>query len=164
MLPETYQKALSVINWLGSGALPGGRLATLTACCECAGLSYSAFRNLIKNDAQMRELYETALAQSEDILADRLVNINVEFPDPKMAAVVSKNVAWLLARRRRQDYGDHVTVEHTTTRDQMLLGRLRDAKERALKDVTPQAPAIEHVEEATVVVDDAEAMRLLGLS
>jgi hypothetical protein len=129
---DVRAKTLHVISLLEKGPEHEGRLPTLTLCCFEVGISYAQFRLACKNDPDLKAMYQNALALAEDIMADQLVNIDLHHSDPKMAGVVSKNIHWLLARRRRLDYGDHVTVEHTTTRDQELLKRLRDAQERAV--------------------------------
>jgi hypothetical protein len=130
---DTREKVLHVLSLLERGLVPGqARLMTVTSACFEVGLSYGAFQSALRSSPLLKEMYETALKRGEDVLADVLISIDEYFPDPKMASVISKNIQWLLSRRRRQDYGDHVVVEHTTTRDQVLLKRMEDARERAL--------------------------------
>lgn len=125
------EKILHVITLLEQGPR-NTRIMTLTEACDTAGITYASFKYHVEKDTELKDMFRTALAISEDIAADMLINIDRYVGDPKMATVISKNTQWVLSRRRRQDYGDHVTVEHTTTRDQQLLARMAEVRQRAL--------------------------------
>lgn len=151
-MSATYFKTLSALDLLQRGAPVNNRPLTVAQACKEVDLGVHTFHRLVREDETLSALYKTALAVSEDAMADMLVNIDELQPDARMAHVISKNIQWLLARRRRQDYGDHVTVEHTRTRDQVLLKMIEEAKAREQVD----GPTLERM-------DDEDALRLLGL-
>lgn len=135
---------------------------TLTHACEQCGISYAVYWNTVRHHPALQGLHDEALAIAEDILADKLVRIDAEVSDPKMAAVISKNIQWLLSRRRPQKYGDKITVQHETSRDKVIIARLLAAKGRAL--ATLDAGPIEDAVEISAAPSDQEALALLGLA
>ncbi len=153
MLQQSVRaNTLHVISLLEKGTVEGERLATLTGCCQRVGMSFSQFHSACRADAQLLKMYKIALAMSEDIMVDAMINIDEHYSDAKMAHVVSRNIQWVMSRRRRLDYGDHVTIEHTTTRDQELLKRLKEAQERTI-GIQPSMMLLDgEIEEAEVVI------------
>lgn len=131
---------------------------TLTRCCGEVGISYVTYLKTVKSLSAFQEMHDEAIGISEDILADRLIHIDTVISDPKMAAVISKNIHWYLARKRPAKYGDKITVQHETSRDKAIIARLIAAKNRALPP-----PNIEDAIEISAAPSDQEALVLLGL-
>ena len=135
---------------------------TLTRACDQCGISYATYWNTVRHSPVLQSLHDEALAIAEDILADKLVNIDAEVSDPKMAAVISKNIHWLLSRRRPQKYGDKIVVQHETSRDKVIIARLLAAKGRVLATLSTEP--IEDAIEISATPSDQEALTLLGLA
>lgn len=143
-LPDTYSLVIAAIDQIAQGH-------TKTAACEMVGVSVRTFNHVVKQDELLAELFEAAEDQSYDVMADSLVNIsdNTLFgtTDPRLAAVVSKNVQWLLAHRRKKKYGEVVTVEHDIKADKEIIDALQRGRERAEGrliegEIVNQAPRI----------------------
>lgn len=128
------------------GLLSEGR--TKTRACDDAGISISTFDSYVKNDPNLQEMYREAEQRSYDAMADALVNIDNHKihgqSDPKMAAVISKNIMYLLSKRRPKEYGERITVDHNVTMDRAIVDALAAGKQRAaltvdasFVDVTP---------------------------
>ncbi len=92
------------------------------------------------------------MSMAHDAMADALINIdNHEIhgqSDPKMAAVVSKNIQWVLERRDAKRYGQRVEHNHTVSADRIITSALELARTAVanvqtapLIDVTPATPA-----------------------
>lgn len=104
---------------------------TKTAACKRAGISYAAFKGHIDQHPELLDLALNAEQMSQDILADKLVNIVDEYPDHNQAKVISENIKWLLARRRQKDYGDRMITEVNVTADKAILQALERSQERS---------------------------------
>lgn len=129
-LPMDYFPAImQAIDLIGQGY-------TKTRACDDAGVSTELFDKYVSAYPQLGEIANAAFTRHYDTLADVLVNIDSDprhgVSDPKMAAVVSKNIMFYLSRRRPKEYGDRVTVEHTITADKAIVDALTRAKTRAL--------------------------------
>ncbi len=133
---------------------------TLTQACSVCGISYRAYLDAVKADPHLQTIHDEAINISQDVQADKLANIDTVVSDPKMAAVISKNIQWLLSRRQPQKYGDKITVQHETSRDKAIIARLLAAKSRAIAYLNP-GPVEDAVEITTP--SDQEALALLGL-
>lgn len=156
MLPEIRQ--VLILNVMTRMQSTGD---TLTRACDQCGISYAVYWNTVRHCSVLQGLHDEALAISEDILADRLVNVNETVPDPKMASVISKNIQWLLSRRRPHKYGDRIVVQHETSRDKIIIARLLAAKTRILTMLNTEP--VEDAVEITTTPSDQEALTLLGL-
>ena len=134
---------------------------TLTQACSVQGISYRAYLDAVKADPNLQTIHDEAISISQDVQADKLVNIDKVVSDPKMAAVISKNIQWLLSRRQPQKYGDRITVQHETSRDKAIIERLQAAKRRAIEYLNP-GPVEDAIE--IIAPSDQEALALLGLA
>ena len=155
MLPETRNTL--ILNVMSHMQQTG---ETLTRACAEVGIGYSNYFLTVRANPVLQQMHDEAISIAQDILADQLVNIDKLVPDPKMAAVISKNIHWLLSRRQPQKYGDKITVQHETSRDKAIIARLQAAKRRAV-------PALDHgpVEDAVELSAPSEqrTLELLGL-
>jgi hypothetical protein len=106
-----------------------------TKACDHAGVSYATFDKYTKQYAELGRLRKDAEDRLYERMADALPHIDTDYQygqsDAKMASVVSGNIKWLLARRRRDAYGDHSTIEHKVTAEREILDALQHAKARA---------------------------------
>lgn len=111
---------------------------------EAAGCSYRELWTRRREDA----LFDQALADARDagleLRADSLYTLG-EDPetDINRARLLSDNIKWLLARRKRKDYGDRVDVDVRQVVDISLA--LTEARRRIpghqtdlVEDVTPR--------------------------
>jgi hypothetical protein len=122
-LIDKYTRGMLVVEHMRSGD-------TLTNACKKVGVSRHVVATLAKNDERFREVLEDADREGQDTLAEILVDIDQYHPDPKMAAVVSKNIQWLLSKRRVADYGDRITVDTNKSQDEAILSALNEAIKR----------------------------------
>ena len=127
--PLLYEKAFSAIQHMRLGK-------RILAACRIAGISRAQLVELAGKDAVVGNSLKVAEDEADEILADSLVDAEewAEYgaQDPKVAAVWSKNVRWLLARRNPGRFGDKITVEQTTTVDVVITQRLEAAKARVM--------------------------------
>lgn len=134
-LPVTPQAlALNAIGFIEQGR-------TLTMACELAGIPYAQFLYVLDNNETLRDMYAAAERRAYDMMAEALLEID-KHPiygqsDPKMAAIVSKNIQWFLSKRRATVYGEKITVEHTITADKAILDALQRGKARAQGQLPP---------------------------
>lgn len=123
-LLANYQKAMFVVDTIRDGQ-------TLTQACRMHYISRRVIITMMDKDATLRSMLLDAISESEDMMADMLINIDQFHPDAKMAKVISENIKWLLARRRGAEYGDRMVVEtKSTTQDQAIISALHKAIER----------------------------------
>jgi hypothetical protein len=125
---DVMSDVLTVLTRISSGKVP-------TVACDEQGLSYNTFVTYCKRYPHLAQMRIEAEDRLYDQMAEALPQI-YDHPiygtnDPKMAGVVSANIKWLLARRRRDAYGEHSTVEHKITADREVLDALQKAKARA---------------------------------
>lgn len=127
MLP----KVIRALTLIGEGK-------TETHACDDADISVQSFRKYVNASADLADLYAEAAARGYDAMADKLVRIDewgIEegVTDPKMLALISKNVQWYLNKRRPQVYGDKSEVVHSITADRAIIEALSQGKQRALE-------------------------------
>lgn len=143
-LVDTFSQAMRVIDLVGQGH-------TVTNACQDVGISFQTFRRRITDDEQLMALFSEADQQGLDMLRDLLLNIDNDprhgRSDPRMAAVISKNIMWVLSKRRPDVYGDKIVVENRITADKAIVEALSRGRDRAL-----QRPVIDVV--AQEVVDE----------
>lgn len=126
-VPTTlYPVLASVINRVREGE------TTSRACMEW-GMAVATFLKHVRADPEMGLQFDEALQESYDRLAEKLVHIDEDFPDAKMAKVISGNIQWLLERRKPEGYGKRITVENTGSADKRILDALNAAIERIPK-------------------------------
>lgn len=135
-----YTTAMHVLDEMREGY-------TLTQACKRQHTSRRVIIGMMGKDATLQKMVSEAAIESEDMMADLLVNIDQHHPDPKMAKVISDNIKWLLARRRGADYGDRMVVEsRNTSQDEAIISALREAigripiPEKPIEDIIDVTP------------------------
>ena len=161
---DNYPKVLKVIDLIGQGR-------TLTSACDAEQIGVATFKKYVAQSPELEVMLDEAVQRGYDAMAEALVEIDRHahygHSDPKMAAVVSKNIMWFLEKRRPKDYGARVAVDVNITADRAITDALTRAKQRALAsapspaviDVTPV-----HVMPAVTEDDDAAILREIGLA
>lgn len=123
-VPTTlYPVLANVINDVREGM-------TTTAACRQRGVSVATFLKTVKSDQELSLEYDDACQQSYDRLADKLINIDDDYPDAKMAKVISSNIQWLIERRKPEGYGKRITIENHSSADTRIINALQAAIER----------------------------------
>jgi hypothetical protein len=116
---------------------------TKTRACDEVGISIATFEGYVKASPELQEIYREAEQRSYDAMAEALVDIDNHRihgrSDPKMAAVVSKNIMFLLSKRRPKEYGERITVDHNVTMDKAIVDALTAGKRRATEALTVDA-------------------------
>lgn len=106
----------------------------LTKACATFGVTLASLRRMVGEFPELSEMLRDAEQDFNDALAEAMLQIDSDptwgSTDPKIMAVLSKNIQWYLARKDRERYGDKVEVVTSTTADQAILGALRAAIER----------------------------------
>jgi hypothetical protein len=138
---EVLPQIMQAISFLREGK-------TLNRACYLAGVSRHSFVTHVSKNPELQQVFDDALAEADDTLAEILVDIDQEHSDAKMAAVVSKNIQWLLSRRRPERYGDKITVTTQSSADQEIVGALKLALQRI---PVPAQPLL--TQEAHVMID-----------
>lgn len=126
-LEDNFQRIMVALEWISKGY-------TKTYACDQCGVSTTLFNKYVSDHPMLADLANEATERGYDALADALVTINTSahgVSDPKMAAIISKNIQWFLARRRPKEYGDRVTIEHNITADKVILNALARGQSRA---------------------------------
>lgn len=133
---------------------------TETAACDEANITVSTFKNYIKKDMVLQDLLVEADQRGKDAMADALVQIDNHHiyghTDPKMAAVISKNIMWLLDKRDNKRFGTKVQYEHNITADRAITDALAQGKKRA--GLIDYSGAIDVAVEAVVEQTDEEIL------
>lgn len=151
MLPiDVSTRALQVLDLIRNTGNVRGRIFTITSACQEVGLARSTFMRFVEADPDLRELFETAEREGYDMLAETMLNIDQVHSDPKMAAVISKNIQWYLARKEPKQYGDRVAIDVTIGADKIITAALQAAKAR----VDHPGPTLELTAEETVRAED----------
>lgn len=140
---------------------------TLTRSCRNAGITVRVFKKWVADSQELTDLYEEADTLGYDAMAEALVNIdNHEIhgtSDAKMAAVISKNIQWLLERRKPREYGNKVSVEVNIAADRAITDALNRGKQRALAGSAVPLIAAEVVDAIfEEVSDEAEFLASIG--
>lgn len=124
------QRVLLAVDLVRGTQGSSARIYTLTTACQEAGISRTSFLKYIRSDPDLLSLFEDAENESYDLLAEQSINIDQIHSDPKMAAVISKNIQWFLARKKPKEYGDRVSVDVTLQADKTIIAALQAAKAR----------------------------------
>lgn len=117
---DVYQTVMAVIGYVREGE------TTRQACLKC-GIARTTFMRYIVADPALMALFAEAEQESYDAMAELLVNIDSVTTDSKLAAVISKNIQWLLDKRAREKYGTKVKVEHDDKPDKLIIEALNAA-------------------------------------
>ena len=129
---EILPKVMGVIALVGQGR-------TLTSACYDYRLSTTTFKKYVRSTDELQEMFAEAEQAGYDVMADALVEIDRHehygHSDPKMAAVISKNIQWFLSKRKPTVFGDKITVEHNITADKAIVAALAAARGRVAVDV-----------------------------
>lgn len=143
---DTYPKIMKALDLIGLGR-------TRTVACDEAGISVASFIQHIKADAGLQGLLEEAEQRGYDALCDVLLSIDRDQhygqSDPKMAAIISKNIQWVLSKRRPKEFGERVAVDINVTADKAIIGALERARNRTAALPSPSA----FVDVTPVVID-----------
>lgn len=126
---ENYTSALKVIDLVASGNTVRRALQLVP------GISRMQFKRLLSNDPSLQAMYTEALECFKDANFDLLLNIDDDpesgRSDPKMAAVISKNIQFALGALEPDKYGAQVKVTHNLTASQQIIDALTAARARA---------------------------------
>ena len=130
---DTLTAVMRALDFLSQGH-------TLSAACDKASISVSAFNKTVRNTKELHDLFTDAEQRGYDRMADTLLTMdavdNVNSPyyqtDPKIMKILSDNIKWYLSRKRPQQYGERVIVENTITADRAIIDALERAKQRAI--------------------------------
>lgn len=170
-----YPVLMQVLQAIADGATP-------SAACKEHGLSLASLRYHLKNDDELRVLFDEALDIGSDALADLLVDIDKLHSAPAMAGVISKNIQWVLERRKPDKFGARVQVSMENNATKTLIGALDAAIARIPMATFPQIPSRQIVDVEAEVVErpkkrtvplpapsntqapSIEELRLLGLA
>lgn len=115
--------ALAIIQDVSTGL-------TVSKACKNRRLTVVAFRALIKKEPDLQPMLDEALKARDDALNDMLINIDEEHSDSKMAAVVSKNIQWVLERSDPARFAARVTLQTDNEVSRNLAEALNKAMER----------------------------------
>ena len=134
---DIVPRVMRVIDYLREGK-------TLKSACDLAGVSRPAVLAYVRKDEDLSKLFDAALEEADDTLAEILIDIDQVHSDAKMAAVVSKNIQWFLARRRPNKFGDRMIVSNEgSSADRTLVEALREALKRIPLPPAAQMTAFE---------------------
>lgn len=100
---------------------------TVTKACEASFIAVSSFKAMLRKEPHLQAMLDEALQMRNDILVDMLINIDKTYSDPKMAAVISKNVQWMLERNEPEKYGQRLTLDHNNQQSKVLAEALAAA-------------------------------------
>lgn len=126
---------------------------TLTRACDLANVPIPTFHKVVNANPEIADMYADAQQRSYDAMADALVHIhedpNLGSSDPKIAAVISKNIMWYLEKKKPKEYGQRVQVDTNVSIDIAITTALDAARTRV-------GHAIAHVIEDAVIVETDE--------
>jgi hypothetical protein len=124
---DTYQKFMLVVDHIRMGKLP-------TRACRDAGVSWHTVKTLVAREPELASMFEEALLECRDQMLEILVEIDVRDPrvpygsaDPKMAAVISANIKWVLEKMWPEKFMTKVTVQHDRPADEAITAALNAA-------------------------------------
>jgi len=152
-------KAIDVIKLVSEGN-------TVTKACQMAYINTAGLRAACKKEPMLQEMLNEALSARNEYLNDMLINIDELHSDAKMAAVVSKNIQWVLERNEPEKFAGR-TVDPNNENTRLLAEALNKAMDRV-----PLAPGasipqqsitdVSFVDVTPRVATEAE-MRAMGL-
>lgn len=126
---DMYPRVIQALDYIGQGR-------TKTAACDLAGVNVSVFNRYVKATPELAEIFEDSEQRGYDRMADTLLTIDTDVvygsTDPKKMKIISDNIKWFLSRKRPQQYGERVTVEHNITADRAIVDALERGRQRAI--------------------------------
>lgn len=138
----TFAKALDVIKLVSEGE-------TVVKGCKQLFITVAQFRATCAREPDLQTMLAEAEEMRDDILADMLVDLEELPSDPKMAAIYSKNIQFLLERRRPAKYGRVAeNLNPDNEQNRLLAEALRSAVDRI--PLPPQA--VQAITDATFTV------------
>lgn len=136
---ETYPLFMRVLEYIRQGYLP-------TTACRRATVSWGQFKRAMQNDPALKDMFEEALLECRDQMFEALVSINDPQPgqvysesDPKMAAIISKNIMWTLEKMWPEKYMTKLTITHDNKADTAII----EALNQAIQRIPLPAPALQ---------------------
>lgn len=156
-LVDYIPRIMQAVDYIGQGY-------TKTRACDFSGVSVAVFNKYVGEIPELQVAAVEAFDRHYDTLADALVHIDTDTrvgsTDAKMAAVLSKNIQWYLARRRPKDYGDKLQVDHTVTLDRVITDALDRARQRAETGVVIEGVAYKRLVDGLSPDEHAELAKL----
>lgn len=147
---DTYPAVIRAIDYISQGY-------TESKACAWSGIRTSQLKSVVTSDKEMMALYEDAIQNGYDAMADALLDPKAGLygeTEPAMAKVMSENIKWYLSRRARKVYGEKIEIKQEVTVAFAITDALESAHRRTLEldirvpaqiegatyiDVTPQA-------------------------
>jgi hypothetical protein len=142
---DNYTAALRLIDLVAAGN-------TIRAALQkTPGITRMQFKRMVAADPNLQAMYAEAVECFKDANFDLLLNIDDDpemgRSDPKMAAVISKNIQFALGALEPDKYGPQVKVTHNVTASQEIIAALTAARARA------EGTMIENNVEDAVLID-----------
>lgn len=135
---------------------------TLTAACDLANVSVTAFKKYVSNTSELHDLFNEAEQRGYDRMADALLTIDTDpvygTTDPKKMKILSDNIKWYLSRKRPAQYGERVIVENNITADRAIIDALERGKQRAIQAAVINDVAYEVVQDVLLPTPKAKAV------
>jgi hypothetical protein len=129
-----YPTLMVVLQDIANGETPSN-------ACKTHGTTLASLRYHIKQDDELKALFDDALSIGNDALADLLINIDTVHSAPAMAGVISKNIQWYLERRDPTKFGARVQVDMNNNATLKLVTALDAAIARIPAPAMPALPA-----------------------
>lgn len=144
---ENYRLAMIVIDAHGAGK-------TIRQALRDVNMSRMTFERLCANDKSLAAMRAEAAAAFTEGNFDLLLNIDDDTDagrtDPKMAAVISGNIKFVLEKMNPEKFGSKMKVEHNITASDAIVKALEASKLRAGAGAIIDAVAIEVVDTVAV--------------
>lgn len=116
-------KAVAVAQLVAAGD-------TVTEACKKHQITVAGYRAALRREPILQEMNDEALSVRNEIYNDMLVNIDLYHSDSKMAAVVSKNIQWVLERNEPEKFGQRLVVDPNNEASKLLAEALNKAIDR----------------------------------
>ncbi len=121
-------KAVAVVQLVAAGQ-------TVNEACKLNFITVAGYRALLKAEPMLQAMNDEALSVRNEIFNDMLINIDKHHSDSKMAAVISKNIQWVLERNEPEKFAARLIVDPNNEATKLLAEALNKAIDRV-----PQAP------------------------
>jgi len=116
-------KAVSVIHQVAAGL-------TVSEACKKTYISVAQYRSALKKEPMLQAMNDEAIQVRNEILNDMLINIDLHQSEAKMAAVISKNIQWVLERNEPEKFAARNVVDPNNEATKLLAEALNKAIER----------------------------------
>lgn len=120
---------------------------TVTEACKKHAITVAGYRAALKREPILQEMNDEALSVRNEIYNDMLVNIDLYHSDSKMAAVVSKNIQWVLERNEPEKFAARNVVDPNNEVSKLLA----EALNRAMDRIPSASPSRELITDVTFV-------------